>query len=67
MATHEVHWGVEWLRDFCKLTLPEKVIESTPERQIVERYTPIGVAVGIVPWNGPVILVNVQKLLSSLF
>ncbi|KAI3322824.1 Aldehyde/histidinol dehydrogenase [Xylariaceae sp. AK1471] len=57
MATGKVLWGVEWLRDFCKLSLPDRVIEATWERHVVERYTPIGVAVGIVPWNGPVVLV----------
>jgi acyl-CoA reductase-like NAD-dependent aldehyde dehydrogenase len=67
MATHDVHWGVDWLRDVCALTLPEKVIESAPERQVVERYMPIGVGVGIVPWNGPVILVDALKLRSFLF
>ncbi|KAI1156019.1 aldehyde dehydrogenase [Nemania diffusa] len=56
MTIHEVHWGVEWLRDFCKLTLPEKVTQSTRGRHVVERYIPIGVTAGIVPWNGPCIL-----------
>ncbi|KAI8634615.1 hypothetical protein F5Y19DRAFT_469676 [Xylariaceae sp. FL1651] len=41
---------------FCKLSLSDKVIEATWERHAVERYTLIGDAVGIVPWNGPVIL-----------
>lgn len=57
MAIHEVNWGVEWLRDTCKLELQDKVIDDAPGRRVVERYTPIGVGVGIVPWNGPVILV----------
>ncbi|KAI1752330.1 aldehyde dehydrogenase [Xylaria castorea] len=55
-ALFEVHWGVEWLRDFCKLSLPDKVMEASCGRHVVERYTPIGVGVGIIPWNGPVIL-----------
>ncbi|KAI1180138.1 aldehyde dehydrogenase [Nemania sp. FL0916] len=55
-ATGEVFWGAQWLRDFCKLTLPENLIEATWDRHVVERYTPIGVTVGIIPWNGPVIL-----------
>ncbi|KAI0393990.1 aldehyde dehydrogenase [Xylariaceae sp. FL0594] len=55
-AEYDVHWGAEWIRDICKLTLPDKVIEKTPGKQVVERYTPIGVGVGIIPWNGPVIL-----------
>ncbi|KAI1331114.1 aldehyde dehydrogenase [Xylariaceae sp. FL0255] len=55
-AVYDVRWGVEWLRDFCKLSLEDRVIDVTCERHIVERYTPIGVTVGIVPWNGPVVL-----------
>ncbi|KAI0481572.1 aldehyde dehydrogenase [Xylaria cf. heliscus] len=55
-ATHEVNWGIEWVRDFCKLSLPEKVIDASRGGHVIERYTPIGVAAGIVPWNGPVIL-----------
>ncbi|KAH8164683.1 hypothetical protein CIB48_g3584 [Xylaria polymorpha] len=55
-AVYEVNWGVEWLRDFCKLTIPDKVMDAACGRHVVERYTPIGVAAGIIPWNGPVIL-----------
>ncbi|KAI1131612.1 aldehyde dehydrogenase [Nemania abortiva] len=57
-SLHEVNWGVEWLRDFCKLKLPENVIESGWNRHVVERYVPIGVTAGIVPWNGPAILAS---------
>ncbi|KAI0195319.1 aldehyde dehydrogenase [Xylaria flabelliformis] len=55
-AEFEVHWGVEWLRDFCKLSLPDKEINADCGRQVIERYVPVGVGVGIIPWNGPVIL-----------
>jgi len=33
---------------------PIDIIESTAERKVISRYTPLGVAVGIVPWNFPV-------------
>ncbi|KAI0911510.1 aldehyde dehydrogenase [Ustulina deusta] len=56
MAAEDARWGVKLIRDFCKLSLPDNVIEATRELHVVERYTPIGVAVGIIPWNGPVIL-----------
>ncbi|KAI0408659.1 aldehyde dehydrogenase [Xylaria palmicola] len=56
LAAGDVTWGVEWIRDICKLSLPDNVIEASPERNVTERYTPIGVGLGIVPWNGPVIL-----------
>jgi acyl-CoA reductase-like NAD-dependent aldehyde dehydrogenase len=33
--------------------LCDEIIEDTPERQVVIRQVPLGVAVGIVPWNFP--------------
>ncbi|KAI0512624.1 aldehyde dehydrogenase [Xylaria bambusicola] len=56
MAEGDVQWGVGWMRGFCELPQPGDIIESSEDRHVVERYTPIGVAVGIVPWNGPVVL-----------
>ncbi|KAI1368447.1 aldehyde dehydrogenase [Xylaria arbuscula] len=56
MAEGDVQWGVGWMRGFCELPQPGDIIESSQDRHVVERYTPIGVAVGIVPWNGPVVL-----------
>ncbi|KAI0379515.1 aldehyde dehydrogenase [Hypomontagnella monticulosa] len=50
-AQHEVITGVQWLRDFAKMSPPGDVIEDAPERKVTTRYTPLGVAVGIVPWN----------------
>lgn len=38
------------------MTLSETVIEDTAERRVVERFVPLGVAVGIVPWNFPLML-----------
>ncbi|KAI0542318.1 aldehyde dehydrogenase [Xylaria digitata] len=56
MAVVDVHWGVQWMRDFCTFSLPDKLIEATWERYVIERYVPIGVTVGIIPWNGPIVL-----------
>jgi len=51
----ELDLSVQWLRTIARLTLPE---ESTIEgdKEIVVRYTPLGVTVGIVPWNFPILL-----------
>jgi len=38
----------------AKLRVPEEVIEDTAEKKIITRYTPLGVVVGIVPWNFPI-------------
>ncbi|KAK3389590.1 Aldehyde/histidinol dehydrogenase [Podospora didyma] len=44
------------LRETAKLRLPDEVVEDNDERSAVIRYTPLGVGVGIVPWNFPVLL-----------
>ncbi|KAL2068532.1 hypothetical protein VTL71DRAFT_14869 [Oculimacula yallundae] len=38
------------------LDLPEEVVEDGEGRQTIIRYTPLGVAVGIVAWNFPLFL-----------
>ena len=52
----EVGAAVAWARQIPDIEIPETVIEDTEERRIVQRYTPIGVAGAIVPWNFPVLL-----------
>ena len=34
--------------------MPEEVIEDNEDRKVITRYTPLGVAVAIVPWNFPI-------------
>ncbi|KAI1259454.1 aldehyde dehydrogenase-like protein [Xylariaceae sp. FL1019] len=56
-ARGELHISVQFLRSTAALELPqEEEIERTEQRQVVKRYIPLGVAVGIVPWNYPVYL-----------
>ncbi|KAI1817449.1 aldehyde dehydrogenase [Poronia punctata] len=55
-AKHEIASSTEWLRGLANLSIPVEVIEDTPDRKVISRYTPLGVAVGIVPWNFPVSL-----------
>ncbi|KAL2860839.1 aldehyde dehydrogenase family protein [Aspergillus lucknowensis] len=52
-ATWEISTAIQALRDTANLELKDEIIEETDTRKIVVRYTPIGVAVGIVPWNFP--------------
>jgi acyl-CoA reductase-like NAD-dependent aldehyde dehydrogenase len=34
------------------LDLPYEIVEDTPQKLVKTRYVPLGVVVGIVPWNG---------------
>lgn len=53
-AQGEVAAGVAWLRAFNQLELKEEVIQEDDTKQTIQRYTPLGLVVGIVPWNFPV-------------
>jgi len=55
-SQQEVDLAVIWLKAIPDLKLPEEILEDTEDRQIIQRYTPLGVACGIVPWNYPVLL-----------
>ncbi|EPE36390.1 ALDH-like protein [Glarea lozoyensis ATCC 20868] len=58
LLSHQIH-------ETLKFRLTEEQIEDTDERRIVQRYIPIGVGVGIVPWNFPMLL-GIIKLVSAL-
>jgi acyl-CoA reductase-like NAD-dependent aldehyde dehydrogenase len=44
------------MRGMANISLPEDVIEENEKRQVVTRYTPIGVVGAIIPWNFPLML-----------
>ncbi|KAK2743782.1 hypothetical protein FQN57_004719 [Myotisia sp. PD_48] len=55
-ATGELMAAPATIRTIAALELLPEFVEDTEEQQIVSRYTPLGVVVGIVPWNFPVAL-----------
>ncbi|KAF4464078.1 aldehyde dehydrogenase [Fusarium albosuccineum] len=55
-AQHEILTASQWLTGTCDLDLPVDEVEDGPERQVTTHYVPLGVVVGIVPWNFPIML-----------
>ena len=64
-AEWEVLGSVAWFRAIADQSLPEEVLEDTPERRVVTRFTPLGVVGGITPWNFPILLA-VWKIAPAL-
>lgn len=55
-----------WIKGTVEVKLTDTVIEDSKEQTIIQRYTPLGVAAGIVPWNYPIILA-IQKVVSAVY
>lgn len=49
----------------ASIELPEEIIEDNDKHTISTRYTPLGVAAAIVPWNFP-LLVAAGKMAPAL-
>lgn len=64
-AEWEVLGSVAWFRAIATQSLPEEVIEDTPQRRVITRHTPLGVVGGITPWNFPILLA-VWKIAPAL-
>ncbi|KAH8780427.1 putative aldehyde dehydrogenase [Hyaloscypha finlandica] len=54
-ARLEIDTAVAWIRSTASFELPVERTDAG-DKEIVVRYTPLGVAVGIVPWNFPILL-----------
>ncbi|KAL2827915.1 Aldehyde/histidinol dehydrogenase [Aspergillus pseudoustus] len=65
-AMQEVELAVHWARTLVTLALPETTLEDTDNRQILQRYTPLGVVGAIVPWNYPVVLA-MGKIIGAVY
>ncbi|KAL4915267.1 aldehyde dehydrogenase domain-containing protein [Aspergillus aurantiobrunneus] len=66
-ATMELNMSLDQIRQTANIAadLKDEVVEDSAERKLVVRYTPIGVSVGIIPWNFPVSLC-VMKLIPAV-
>jgi acyl-CoA reductase-like NAD-dependent aldehyde dehydrogenase len=64
-AQWEVGGAAIWFRELAKQSLEDEVIEDTPERRVITRYTPLGVVGAITPWNFPLLLA-VWKIAPAL-
>ncbi|UPL02789.1 hypothetical protein LCI18_013723 [Fusarium solani-melongenae] len=61
IAKAELDTSIQFLRGYAQLPEADTDIEEKPGRRVICRYVPLGVAVGIVPWNsiaklGPAII-----------
>ncbi|KAH7227159.1 Aldehyde/histidinol dehydrogenase [Fusarium redolens] len=65
LAHVEIGMAIQFLQGYAQLADPEEVIEDKPGRRVVTKYVPLGVAVGIVPWNSPVFLGKVYGIYSN--
>jgi len=64
-AKAETASAVQWIRTLSGFELPEEIVEEDDTKKIIVRHTPLGVAVGIVPWNFPIQLA-VGKITPSV-
>ncbi|KAL8897740.1 MAG: hypothetical protein Q9207_007062 [Kuettlingeria erythrocarpa] len=65
-SVQEIGMATTWLRAFSTMKLPEDIVEDSEERQVINRYTPLGIAAGIVPWNYPILLM-IGKVAPALY
>ncbi|MCW1430781.1 aldehyde dehydrogenase family protein [Novosphingobium sp. JCM 18896] len=55
-AQGEVAWTEGYLRHYATLDLPDRVIQDDDQGYIAVRHKPLGVVVGIIAWNFPLLV-----------
>ncbi|KPM42654.1 hypothetical protein AK830_g3886 [Neonectria ditissima] len=64
-GTFEVFFVANIARETLKLRLDEERVEESEDRTAIVRHVPLGVGVGIVPWNFPLAL-GIGKAIPAL-
>ncbi|KAK2798317.1 hypothetical protein FQN50_008873 [Emmonsiellopsis sp. PD_5] len=65
-AEQEVDFALDWYKQIPSLELREEVLEDDDEKKIINRFTPLGVVCGIVPWNYPLLLAS-GKIAAAIY
>jgi len=59
-AAFEIGGSVAMIQAFAAMDLPNKVLRENDAERIVQIHAPLGVVVGITPWNFPMILLMMK-------
>ncbi|KAF8601268.1 aldehyde dehydrogenase family protein [Ceratobasidium sp. AG-I] len=62
----ETDFSAYWLRETSKLRITDAVLVDDEKQKVIERYVPIGVCAGIVPWNVPLIICVIKLAAAVL-
>lgn len=55
-AQGELSWTDGYLRHYCTLDLPDRIIQDDEAGYIAVKHKPLGVVVGIIAWNFPLLV-----------
>lgn len=55
-AQGELAWTDGYLRHYCTLDLPDRIIQDDAAAYIALKHKPLGVVVGIIAWNFPLLV-----------
>ncbi|OOF94500.1 hypothetical protein ASPCADRAFT_507465 [Aspergillus carbonarius ITEM 5010] len=65
-ATIEVNMSGTWCKQIPQLELKDEILQDTADQRVIQRFTPMGVVAGIVPWNFPLLLA-VGKIAPAVY
>ncbi|MGO8021195.1 aldehyde dehydrogenase family protein [Rhizobium leguminosarum] len=65
-ALDEVDWTVLFIRHYATMDLPIEVIQEDDDFRMETHHKPLGVVVGIAPWNFPLFLLTLKLAAAVL-